>query len=116
LLDSKGDLAITNNGFLNLAFGKTNLYQAAKMIMSTPQGSLLLHPEFGGGIEVGTSNADFDAATSLTRISSSFAADGRFKAPSSIKLTQESGSLSIDLVVPVANGDGVLPITLPLKS
>ncbi len=116
LLDSKGDLAITNNGFLNLAFGKTNLFQAAKMIMSTPQGSLLLHPEFGGGIEAGTSDADFDAATSLTRISTSFAADPRFKAPNPIKLTQESGSLSIDLVVPVANGDGVLPITLPLKS
>jgi hypothetical protein len=116
LLDSKGDLAITGNGFLNLAFGKTNLFQAAKMIMSTPRGSLLLHPEFGGGIEVGTSDADFNPPSTIARISSSFSADGRFKSPSMIKLTQDSGSILLDLTVPLANGSGFLPVAMPLKS
>ena len=35
LLDSSGDLAFTSDGFLNLAYGKQNLIQQAKLKVMT---------------------------------------------------------------------------------
>ncbi len=115
LLDDNYDLAITQSGFQNLAYGNANLIQAAKIILKTPQRSLMLHPNSGGGIEIGTSTADFDASTTLRNISRAFTADPRFKAPSTAKIIISGSAVFTDLVVPLKNGNGVLPITLPLS-
>jgi hypothetical protein len=116
LLDDNFDLAITKSGFANLAYGNTNLIQAAKIKLKTPQRTLMLHPNFGAGIEIGSSTADLNLSNTLKNMSRSFTADPRFRSPSSIQLRVDGSAVFADLVVPVNNGNGVLPITLPLSS
>lgn len=115
LLDDKGDLAITNDGFTNLAFGKANLIQAAKMKLLTPPGSLLLHPSFGAGVEIGSSMADVSLEAISSGIVSAFTNDYRFLSPSTIQLKVDGSTLSVYVDVPVSNGTGVLPLSLPLS-
>jgi hypothetical protein len=115
LLTPSGDLAVTQNGFQNLAFGKTNLIQAATLKMITPPGGLQLHPEYGAAPQVGDSFADFNAQAEVVRMSNAFASDSRFNAPSSISITLGSGAAVVNLVASVSQGNGVLPITIPLS-
>lgn len=114
LLTDSGDLALTKTGFLNLAYGKTNLVQAARLKVLTQQGDLLLHPGYGAGVPVGTSNADINLSSLLTRISQSFSSDSRFNTPSSISVSQDGPTLKMDIVASVRQSNGVLPITIPL--
>jgi hypothetical protein len=116
LLDDNYDLAITQTGFANLAYGNANLIQAAKIKLKTPEKSLLLHPTFGAGLEIGNSVADLNLANTLKNISKSFASDPRFKSPSSAEIIVNGSAVFTNLVVPLNNGNGVLPITLPLSS
>lgn len=114
LLTPQGDLNVTKDGFMNLAFGKTNLLQAAKMKLLTKPGSLLLHPSFGAGVEVGDNFAEIELNSIAKRISKSFVEDPRFLAPSSIDLNAYPGVLKEDIVAVIAKDDGILPISIPL--
>jgi len=114
LLDPYGDLAVTKDGFMNLAFGKTNLLQAAKMKLTTIPGSLLLHPEYGAGVEVGQSFADINLENISKRIDQAFRDDPRFLAPSVIELNAQPGVLYEHVVAIVAKDNGILPIAVPL--
>jgi hypothetical protein len=114
LLDSNFDLAITSDGFANLAFGKTNLLQAAKLKMATIAGTNLLHPEYGGGVEVGSSMAELDIDGIINRINTSFASDPRFNAPSAIDIVPNGDSVVMTIAASVRRGNGILPITIPL--
>jgi hypothetical protein len=114
LLDSNFDLAVTSDGFANLAFGKTNLLQAAKLKMATIAGTNLLHPDFGGGVEVGSSMAELDLDSIIAKINASFSSDPRFNAPSSIDILPNGDSLVMNIAVAVKRGNGILPITIPL--
>jgi len=114
LLTPQGDLDITKDGFQNLAFGKTNLYQAAKMKLITKPKSLILHPEFGAGVEVGSSFADVNLDSLAKRISKAFKEDPRFLPPKTINLNASPGVLQEQIVAMISKDNGVLPITLPL--
>jgi hypothetical protein len=114
LLDQQYDLAISPNGFANLAFGKTNLVQAAKLKMATVVNSLLLHPNYGAGIAVGTSTSEIDPATIINQINQSFQNDPRFNAPSSVNMTMDGGSIQMQITAQVAQQNGILPISMEL--
>lgn len=116
LLDSNFDLAITSDGFANLAYGKTNLLQAAKLKLATIAGSKLLDPTYGGGVEVGESVADINIDQIVSNINSSFESDGRFNAPSSMKIDMSGNVILMNILVSVKNNGGILPITIPLSS
>ena len=115
LLDSNFDLAITSNGFQNLAYGTSNLLQAAKLKMAIPKGSLPLHPNFGAGITPGININDIDLQSLASSISSSFSQDYRFNAPSTINLQiPEPQALTVTVVASVSQNNAILPITFPL--
>lgn len=114
LLTPQGDLAVTKDGFMNLAFGKTNLLQAAKMKLITKPGGLILHPEFGAGVEIGTSFADVNLDDTAKRIDQNFRNDPRFLAPASINLQASPTVLQESVVAVVAKDNGILPIQVPL--
>lgn len=116
LLDSKYDLAITNDGFMNLAFGNANLIQAAKLKLKTNIDSLLLHKGYGAGIEVGTSVADIDIDRLYQNISNSFQQDSRYNKPSYLSIKIDGGAMVMDIVASIRQGNGILPITLPLSA
>ena len=116
LLTPQGDLAVTQNGFINLAYGKTNLFQAAKMKLTTTPGGLMLHPEYGAGISVGDNFAEVNLDDLSKRIDQSFRDDSRFLAPASINLQASPTILQESVVAVVANTNGTLPITLPITN
>jgi hypothetical protein len=115
LLDSSGDLAITKSGFQNLAYGKANLIQAAKMKLMTPPGGLILNPEYGAAPEVGASIAEISTVSQIQRINSAFNSDNRFNIPSSVSVSLQSGIEQISVIAALSNNNGILPITVPLS-
>jgi hypothetical protein len=116
LLDSSGDLAFTNDGFLNLAFGKTNLVQAAKLKVTTLSKSLLLHPTLGAGIATGSSTADVDLTGLINNINQSFSSDPRFNVPSSVQFVLNGSVLTANVSVSVRQANSVLPVSIPLTN
>lgn len=114
LLDENYDLAVTSDNFVNLAYGKANLLQAARLKMATVTGANMLHSSYGGGTEVGTSVADLDIDTIISNTNTSFQNDPRFNAPSSITFNLDGNSLSMSVVAALRNSGGILPITVPL--
>lgn len=114
LLDQDGDLAVGQDGFQNLSYGKQNLIQAAKLKLQTVAGSLLLHPDFGAGQEVGQSEADISADGILNSIRISFESDPRFESVDSIEVKRESGVLTIRIQLTAADNQGIVPVAFTL--
>jgi hypothetical protein len=114
LLTPSGDLACTQSGFQNLAFGTTNLIQAATLKLITPPNGLILHPEFGALPQLGDSVADVDSQAQIERINVSFQQDERFNTPQSVSITLQPGVEAVSVVASVAQGNGILPIVVPL--
>lgn len=114
LLDQNGDLAITPNGHQNLAYGKINIIQAAKLKLETALGSLLLHPDYGAGAQVGDSEADFELNSLIQGIRQSFLSDPRFDEITSFEVVRESGVLKIRLNVLAAGTATIVPLEFNL--
>jgi len=74
LLDESGDIVITETGS-RWAVGLTNIVQHATLAVNTPKGTLLQHPDYGLGLEPGTSVADLDAKQMLKALSAMFQGD-----------------------------------------
>jgi len=115
LLDQNGDLAVTQDGFQNLAYGKQNLIQAATLKLKTVAGSLLLHPTFGAGQDVGDSEADFTIDTLINGIKDSFADDARFESVDNIEIQQQPGVLSIKVFLTAADNQGIVPVEFTVQ-
>lgn len=116
LLDSDFDLAVTSDGFANLAYGKANLLQSAKLKLATIAGSKMLDPNYGAGVEVGESVADLNIDAIVENINTSFEGDdyGRYDAPSDIDFDISGNSIVMKISVAVRELDGVMNITIPL--
>ena len=116
LLDGSGDLAVTQDGYQNLAYGKNNLIQAAKLKLQTVAGSLLFHPEYGGGTLPGDSNADFTIDNIVSNIRQAFQDDPRFQSVDSIEVEQKDGVLKMRVYVTVANNQGLVPVEFEVET
>lgn len=110
LLDHNGDLAVSQDGFQNLSYGKNNLIQAARLKLQSIAGQLLFHPEYGAGVEVGESNADFSIDNLIDRIKESFADDPRYQSVDRVEIQQDSGVLKIRVFLTAADNQGLVPV------
>jgi hypothetical protein len=116
LLSPSMDLAVSQNGFFNLAYGKSNLTQAAILKVQTRQGSLLLHPQFGIPINIGDSMADADPKAIADSLINLFKTDERFGTPQSVNITLANGAAIVNIVAMVNMGqNNILPIIIPLS-
>ena len=59
--------------------------------------------------------ADIDLNVLISNLSKSFANDPRYEAPSSIDLTLTANALQVNVVAKLRQGNGILPITIPLS-
>lgn len=118
LLDSYGDLAITNTGDFRLAAGITNLIQALRIKFGTQLGTSLLNPDFGLGFRIGTMNSDVNAKDLYNQIVTLITNDPRFQGVTGLQVTLDGPSLGVNLGVQIAGQTGVFPIgfTLPSSS
>lgn len=117
LLDSNGDLAFTSDGFLNLAYGKQNLIQQAKLKVMTEQGSIITQPNFGAGISPGTSTQDLDLGQTITRIVNQFESDPRYGQPQQVSVEVVDGStVKMDISLYIKGTNQILPLSFNLSS
>lgn len=115
LLDQEGDLAVSEDGFQNLSYGKQNLIQAARLKLETVAGELILHPEFGAGVEVGSSEADFSTDVLLVRIREAFADDPRYQSVDRIEVERQPGVLFIRVFLTAADNQGIVPVEFKIQ-
>ncbi len=110
LLEDSGDIVINSFGEAALANGTTNIVQALKMKINTAKGDILSNPDFGLGISPGIIVSDIQVETLLSELSGTILADPRFSAIEKMEITILPPDLAINIVVRLANGNGIFPI------
>jgi len=115
LLTEEFDIAINSVGDFRLATGLTNLVQALKMKIKTQRGTLLRHLDYGLGLEYGVSVADINNGLIINELNRLVTEDERFQAVTQVSLRLSGSTLGIDMVVQLANNNGVLPVNFDLK-
>jgi hypothetical protein len=114
LLNDSGDIALDNYKDIKLAGGMTNLIQALKLKFATPIRSLIKHPEYGSGVGPGTSTAEFTATDIYNKIKETIIADPRFSDIERLRVTLQGPTLTIEVSVRIANGNGILPLSFQI--
>lgn len=104
------DFVIGSDGDARIAFGLTNLIQAAIIKIRTRRMSLVNDPQFGNGVEAGTSVAELDARKYLDELNQAFKDDRRFEGLQAAKVTVDGPVMSVNALVRVANTDVYLPV------
>lgn len=115
LLTPQGDLAVTPDGDCKLAFGLTNIVQTVKLALTTPQGQLLQHPEFGLSVPVGSSVADVNPHDLLKLARDYFSNDPAFAGVRSATYALNGNTLRITIEVAVRGTSDFLPITIQIN-
>ncbi len=111
LLADNGDLARDAFGDFRLSGGLNNIIQPLRIMFSTAQGKNLAHPNFGAQVPYGTNIADTNAKQIYNQIRSAVLADPRYGSILRLTLNLKGNTLTINMAVTVANGNGVLPLT-----
>jgi phage baseplate assembly protein W len=114
LLTQTGDLAITPDGDCRLAYGLQNIVQTVKLALSTPNGSLINHPNYGLKIQVGDSTADVTAQDIVKSAVALFEGDPTFTKVDSATVVKDGPSVTITIVVGIAGISNLVPITFSL--
>lgn len=115
LLTSDMDLVITGSGDGMWAMGTTNLVQRLKIGMATPKGGLMLHPDYGMSVPVGSSLADLSVNEVAQSIKDFIAADSAFSGVSSLAVSQNGPGMQIAATVGVRGVAAEIPITTTVK-
>lgn len=110
LQDSSGDWIFTGGGDIKLAYGLTNLLQAAMMIIRTKTNELLQNPSFGNPIDAGMNVADATAMDILRALSAAFDKDPRFTGIIAGEVQITGGSVIISILLGIKNTQVSLPI------
>lgn len=114
LLTDSGDLAVNSFGDFRFAAGMSNLIQAIKIKLSTQKGKLLMHPDFGLGIKVGSMISEVDVQEIYNSIDKMISDDPRFDGISNLQIEINGPKLSISLGVVLANRSGVFPLSFDM--
>ncbi len=116
LLTDQSDIAINSIGDFRFATGLTNLIQALKLKIRTQRGTLLKHLSYGVGLTHGISVADIENGEIIRSLNAMVAADKRFEAIESINIKLVGSTMAIDMVIRIANGSGIVPISFDVKA
>ena len=112
LLTSKGDLVITPDGDTRLAVGLTNIVQKVRLVLDTPRGSLLHHPDYGLPLQPGISTADMSAQDILNMTKDLFKGDPSFTGVESAAILKDGAVVKLSLSVGISGTTQVIPITV----
>lgn len=115
LLTESLDLAITPDGDCRLAVGLANVVQTARIRLSTPQGTLNRHPNFGLAIAPGVSTADVDAQALLDSCKNLFSDDPTFTGVTSAFVQKQGPGTTIAITVGVQGVVQPIPIGFKLQ-
>lgn len=114
LLNETNDLIVTSDGDNKWVVGYQNVIQTLRLMVSTPLGSLLRHPGYGFGVEIGTSVADFDIKNYYSSISNTILSDPMFASVPSIIAQLNGPVLKTKVAVKLKDYDNLIPVTLDI--
>ena len=115
LLTTNGDLVITPDGDSRLAAGLTNIVQDIRLVLGTPRGALLGHPDYGIGLRAGTSTADLTAKDVLRNLQQFFQEDDRFTGLQSASVRKFAGSLQVQMTIGVRGVSKFIPVQIDVR-
>jgi hypothetical protein len=115
LLTQDGDLAVTPDGDCRLAIGLTNLVQRARVAIGTPKGSLLHHPNYGLGLQIGDNTADIDAKKVLAAFQDTFKSDPSFRGVSGVAISKAGPAVRVTLSIGIAGTNQMIPISVDIR-
>jgi hypothetical protein len=116
LLTDDGDLALNSYGDFLISYGLTNLIQALRILFTTTLNSFLIHPEYGLGVQPGTSISDLNVQELFKQINSQVTQDPRFASVTSLQIQANPPNLTISLGVSLPNMQGTLPVSFQLAA
>jgi hypothetical protein len=111
LLTPANDLVITPDGDSRWSVGLTNIIQKVRLAMSTVQGTLSRHPDYGLPIEVGMSLADLNAAQIVRAVEGMFAGDPTFTDIKAAHIDVTGPLAALNIAVEVAGVSQIIPIS-----
>lgn len=114
LLTQSGDLALTPDGDCKLAYGLQNIVQTVKLALTTPQGTLLHHPEYGIPILIGQSTAEVSAKDIAKAISRMFTGDPTFSGVKGVEVNQVNGAVNVKVILDIVGSSSLVPISFSL--
>lgn len=114
LLTPAGDLVITPDGDTRLAVGLTNIVQKVRLVLDTPRGTLLHHPEYGFPLQPGISTADMSAQDILNVSRDLFRGDPTFSGVESAAILKDGAVVKVSLSVGISGTSQVVPITVEI--
>jgi hypothetical protein len=112
LLTTDGDLALDGTGDFKESVGLQNLFQAAMIKLQTKVGTLVNDPQFGNPAQAGASIAELNAKDLIKRLSGLFKDDPRFGPILAASAQVVGGSVTINILIKVADLDYHLPLSV----
>ena len=112
LLTQDNDLVITPDGGGRLAVGLQNIVQKVRLVLTTPLGQLLHHPQYGFPLKAGDSVADNSAQNILNVCKTLFIGDPTFSGVNFVQVVVKPPAAAITLGVGIAGTGKVIPITV----
>jgi len=116
LLTSGNDIVITPTGDQLLAVGLQNIIQRARIAFSTPQGSLVEHPQYGIPLQPGTSVADLDKQQLILATRNLFSDDPTFIGVSAASVSVNGPAATLSCQIDVAGAQNSLPLSFQLPA
>lgn len=112
LLDSNNDLVFTPDGNGRFAAGLTNIMQKLRILVATPRGSLMDHPEYGFPIQPGQSQADMNAKDVLRICNELFRDDPTFSGVKSATVVADGPAVVINMQIMLRGVNKSIPVSI----
>ena len=111
LLTNDNDIFMTATGDSRYAVGLQNIIQRVRLMLSTPTGSMMLHPEYGLAIQPGSTVADMSAAQILSSLRQNFRFDPAFTDISSASVIVAPPSVTINAEIGITGWNQSIPLS-----
>jgi hypothetical protein len=115
LLTQSMDLALDPGGDVKISYGLQNIIQTIQLALSTPQGSLLHHPEYGLPLTVGQSLADMNSQDLANAIKNMFSGDPTFTSVSNVTIDTNAPGTNISMSINIAGVSDIVPLTFSIN-
>jgi hypothetical protein len=115
LLTQNGDLVLTPDGDGRYSFGLTNMVQQARIVLGTPRGSLLHHPNFGLSIKPGSSTADLNAQELALAAREAFSQDRSYSGVLGASVFKNGPVAQMILSLGIAGSNRNVPIAVDVE-
>jgi len=116
LLDSDNEIVFTPDGDTPFAIGLQNMIQNWRVLLATPLGAVLLHPEEGRPQAVGRSTADVSAGEDLRAVQRMFAEDPGVEGVTGLRVVKSGSAETLSATIHVRGVKQPIPVNYEIDT